>query len=97
MNNNIVQPFEMSFNSIIIDIRNKNSYNCSHIKNAVNFSHDDLIYNHKSILDKKNLYYIYCEKGVLSNKTSTILNSLGYDTYSLDGGYNKYLVERKNN
>ncbi len=78
---------DLSGDSVIIDIRNKRDYLKNHIKEAINYSSDDLIYKHKVLLNKSNKYYIYCENGVKSNKVCCILNQLGYNINNISGGY----------
>ena len=39
-------------------------------------------------------YYIYCENGLTSNKVVGILNSRGYHTYNISGGFKDYLLSK---
>ncbi len=74
----------------IIDIRNNDLYKLSHIPNSYNINPKFLlVYPHKN-LDKKKIYYIYCQYGEKSYKCSKQLNELGYQVYNLKGGYNAY-------
>ena len=75
----------------IIDIRTKEKYLKSHIEGAVNISYMDLLLNHKKYLDKDKTYYIYCDSGIRSKRLVNELNSLGYHTIDIEGGYNNYL------
>ena len=75
----------------IIDIRNSQSYNNNHIENAINIPYNELIYNIK--LDKNKTYYIYCQRGIVSQKACMYLNSLGYDTVNIIGGYEAWILK----
>jgi rhodanese-related sulfurtransferase len=78
----------LNMNSIcIIDIRNKNDYLIGHIPNAINISNDDIVLNPDKYFNKNICYYLYCERGIKSLKLSSYLNNLGYNTYSIKGGY----------
>ena len=78
----------------LIDIRNHYSYNLGTILNARNIFSDELLYHTDKYLKKEETYYLFCESGTRSYKLSRLLNSLGYNTYSIDGGYNKYILEK---
>lgn len=75
----------------IIDIRNSQSYNNNHIENAINIPYNELISNIK--IDKNKTYYIYCQRGILSKKVCMYLNSLGYDTINILGGYEAWILK----
>ena len=74
-------------NPSIIDIRDNYSYNLSHIKNAINVPYYNLLNNFSHYLDKDKVYYLYCEEGKQSFEISKRLNSLGYNTLSIIGGF----------
>lgn len=78
----------------IIDIRSITSFNNNHIPGAQNIPFDSLIVNPNKYLDKYNIYYIYCQKGHKSLKTVQILNSLGYKTINIIGGYEAWVLEK---
>ena len=78
----------------LIDIRNNNKYDQGTISYAINIDATDLLYNYYKYLDKDKVYYIFCDNGSKSFKISNILNSIGYKVYNVDGGYNKYIVEK---
>ena len=75
---------------IIIDIREPYEYRISHIDNAINISYDLLNLVPEKYITKDNYYVLYCDKGILSLKLSNTLNSKGYKTISLYGGYDEY-------
>ena len=74
-------------NPIIIDIRDNYSYNISHINNSINIPYYNLLNNYSHYLNKNMTYYLYCDEGVQSNEISKRLNSFGYNTKSILGGF----------
>lgn len=75
---------------IIIDVRNYYYYSIEHIDGAISIPYYNLLNNHSHYLNKHNRYYMYCEKGDRSIGIVKRLNSFGYDTISVDGGYEEY-------
>jgi len=61
-----------------------------HIEGAINITKDLLELVPEKYLSKNNYYVLYCDKGIHSLKLSNELNSKGYKTISLNGGYSKY-------
>ena len=78
----------------IIDIRSLNNYNKGHIDGAIHINQFDLLFNPSKYLKKDEIYYIYCNSGVSSKVVVNKLNSLGYHTVNIDGGYNNYLLRK---
>ena len=74
---------------MIIDIRNRGEYLLGHIDNAINIEKNTLLSNYGKYLNKSDTYYIYCNSGISSKRVVEYLNSLGYNTVNIDGGYNK--------
>ncbi|MGN1371162.1 MAG: rhodanese-like domain-containing protein [Candidatus Coprovivens sp.] len=61
---------------IFIDI----NYNDSKVvDNSIHIVYEDLLINHKELLDKNKKYYIYCNGGIKSKKAVNILDFYGYD------------------
>ena len=79
----------------IVDIRNDYLYLNSHIKNSVNIGEYLLISNPSNYLLKDKIYYIYCSYGRRSFMVTKVLNSLGYNTVNIEGGYKEYLLKNK--
>lgn len=79
----------------IIDIRNKYIYDLKHIDNSINIPYDYLIINPSKYLNKNDTYYLYCQAGYTSKNISKKLNSQGYKTISINGGYNSYRLNNK--
>jgi len=78
-------------NPIIVDIRDNYTYNQGHIKNAINIPYYNLLNNYSHYLNKIDRYYLYCGEGRQSEEISKRLNSFGYDTLNIIGGYIAYL------
>lgn len=74
----------------IIDIRSKYQYDLGHILKAKNIPQEYLLISPERYLNKNRLYYIYCQYGVSSKAVADRLNTLGYKTISINGGYNSY-------
>ena len=77
----------------LIDIRSVEKYNNNHIKNAKNIAMDALIVNPSIYLSKNEKYYIYCQKGISSKKICSILRKFGYEVYSIEGGYEAWVLK----
>lgn len=78
-------------NPIIIDIRDNYTYNLGHIKGAINIPYYNLLNNYSHYLNKHDKYYLYCENGRQSLEISNRLNLFGYNTATINGGYEEYL------
>ncbi len=61
---------------IFIDINYENN---NIVGNSMHVEYEDLLINHKEILDKNKKYFIYCNGGVKSKKAVNILEFYGYD------------------
>jgi len=48
-------------------------------KNEIHIPYENLLLNHKELLNKNNKYYIYCNGGIKSKKATNILDFYGYD------------------
>ena len=81
----------INVNNKIIDIRNSISYNKKHISNSINIPRLLLLENPNNYITKYETVYLICDEGITSLSTSKILNALGYDTYSIEGGIEKIL------
>ena len=78
---------------LLFDIRDKNSFDQSHIKNAINLNNiDDIV---KKTEHKKSIL-IYCYKGISSQNVAQHFCNLGFENvYSLDGGYESFFEDEK--
>lgn len=86
---------EININNKIIDLRKKFDYNEFHIPKSINIPRMNLLGDPSLYLNKKDKYYLLCDKGTISLSCCNILNALGYHCYSIDGGIEKY-KENKN-
>lgn len=77
----------------LIDIRDVEKFNGSHIVGAHNVSMNKLITNPNKYLDVNKIYYIYCQKGVSSVKVVNLLRKQGYNVYNVIGGYERWMLD----
>ena len=66
---------------IIVDVRTKEEYEISHIKNAINIPYDEI--NSMIELEKDKIILVYCASGNRSKIAHAKLTNLGYETYDL--------------
>ena len=78
----------------IIDIRSSSKYLFGHVNNSVNIYELELINNHSKYLNKNDIYYIYCDYGNSGKMVVSYLNSLGYNTVNINGGYYNFLFRK---
>lgn len=70
---------------ILIDVRSKDKYMINHNPYSINIPYDNLMMNYKKLLDKRNKYYLICDKGHKSKQAVRILSFYGYDvTYVIN-------------
>lgn len=84
-----------NINYNIIDMRSVESFNNNHIPGARNIQMEKLIATPYKYLDRYVNYYIYCQKGIKSIKLVQILQRMGYRATSIDGGYESWILEKK--
>ncbi len=77
----------------IIDIRSNEQYNNRHIPSAKNIPSKNLIANPSKYLNKSEIYYIYCQRGVTSKSVCNILRNQGYKVKNILGGYEAWVLE----
>ena len=66
---------------IIVDVRTKEEYEISHVKEAINIPYDQI--GDSSNLDKNKVLIVYCQSGRRSKIAYDKLMSLGYKAYDL--------------
>ncbi len=76
----------------LIDIRSITSYNNGHIKNALNITLNELLIRPDKYLNKNDIYYIYCQKGMQSRKLCQILLNQNYNVINITGGYEAWVL-----
>ena len=77
-------------NPIIVDIRNYYYYCLSHVPNAISIPYYNLLNNYSHYLNRCCRYYLYCDTGERSLEIVRRLNLFGYNTVSINGGYDEY-------
>lgn len=87
---------ELNEKENIIDIRNIENYNYSHIPGAINIPSEKLLINPNKYINKKEKYYIYCQHGKTSYNICRILSNMGYNVIELKGGYDSYIKNKRN-
>ena len=76
----------------LIDIRSVEKYNDGHIPGSINIPKVLLVKNYDNYLVKNKFYYIYCQRGEQSVKMCRLLNSLGYHTINIRGGWESWIL-----
>lgn len=70
-----------SKNYVILDVRTREEYGNSHIKNAINIPYDEI--NDPVPINKDNIIFVYCKSGKRSKIATEKLIELGYIAYDL--------------
>ena len=89
-----IDEFLKLSNINIIDIRSIQAFNNNHIPGSINIPYQKLLVEPSKYLSFGKIYYLYCQKGYSSYKISNILNSFGYKTISINGGYEEWILKR---
>jgi rhodanese-related sulfurtransferase len=74
---------------LIVDLREKEDYDKSHILGAISMDYDD-IDNNKVKLPHNSTLILYCDRGGLSLMAAKKLSKMGFDVKSVIGGFNAY-------
>ena len=76
--------------TVIVDIRDKVSFQAGNIPNSINFSNEDIV-NFLDSTDRKAPLLIYCYHGINSKDAAEYFVNNGFHTvFSLDGGYSEF-------
>ena len=78
----------------IIDIRSIEKYNDNHITGAKNIPMILLLKDPSKYINKNEIYYIYCQKGINSLKVCRELLKKGYKVFNIIGGYENWLLKK---
>lgn len=91
----------------LIDIRDEGSIIYGGIQGAISISANRFVENGSDLSDDKSLdinvlleiprdkkVLVYCQRGEQSMEIADLLENEGYEAYSLQGGYNAYLVSK---
>lgn len=76
----------------LIDIRSSYQFASGNIPGSINILENILLLNPGNYLDSNQEYVIICDYGNRSLRVSRYLNTIGYKTYSLSGGYHSYNI-----
>ncbi len=80
-------------NENLIDIRDIEKFNGSHIVGAHNIPMIKLLADPSRYLSKSKIYYIYCQQGITSVKVVGSLRKQGYNVYNVIGGYERWVLD----
>jgi rhodanese-related sulfurtransferase len=75
----------------LIDIREPYEYESGNIKTAKNIPMGNLLNETDKYLDKQKTYYIMCQSGARSMRTTRMLSNKGYHVINVSGGMGSYV------
>ncbi|KGK42067.1 sulfurtransferase [Nitrincola sp. A-D6] len=77
----------------VVDIRDLNSFNSSHIPQAQNLNNDNLpVFLQQA--DRNQALIVYCYHGISSQSAADFLAGQGFtEVYSLDGGFEQWKLQ----
>ena len=80
--------------TVIVDIRDKVSFQAGNIPNSINLSDDNII-DFLDSTDRKAPLLIYCYHGINSKDAAEYFVNNGFHTvFSLDGGYSEFSQQK---
>ena len=80
--------------TVIIDIRDKVSFQAGNIPNSINLSDDNII-DFLDSTDRKAPLLIYCYRGINSKDAAEYFVNNGFHAvFSLDGGYSEFSQQK---
>lgn len=82
----------MSENELYVDLREPDVFRCGSLPGAVNVPLDQLGRLYDLPHDRR--ICVFCQAGIISEDIAELLREAGYDAYSLEGGYRRWLRER---
>ena len=74
----------------LIDIRESYEYKNGHLPTAKNIPMDKILSEPDKYLDKDKKYYIICQSGGRSSRTSSKLKAMGFNIVNVSGGTSSY-------
>ncbi len=83
-------------NIALIDIRETYEYENGNIKTAKNIPMAKLLGESDKYLDKQKTYYIMCQSGARSMRTTRMLAKQGYHVINVSGGMGSYVGTKIN-
>ena len=82
----------MSEDELRVDLREPDVFRCGSLPGAVNIPLDQLGRLYDLPHDRR--ICVFCQAGIISEDIAELLRDAGYDAYSLEGGYRRWLRER---
>lgn len=82
----------VSENELYVDLREPDVFACGSLPGAVNIPLDKLSLLYDLPQDRR--ICVFCQAGIISEDIAELLRDAGYDAYSLEGGYRRWLRER---
>ena len=80
--------------TVIVDIRDKVSFQAGNISNYINLSNEDIV-DFLDSTDRKAPLLIYCYHGINSKDAAEYFVNNGFHTvFSLDGGYSEFSQQK---
>lgn len=93
---NVNELDEILSNIKLIDIREPSETSSGTIKGSKNIPMNNLLDKPEQYLNKDAEYYIMCQSGMRSSRTSKVLNKLGYKVINVSGGIGSYIGTKFN-
>lgn len=77
----------------VVDIRDNYSYSFGSMKNSVNINQDEVLEKSENFPKDKKII-VCCKSGIISVDIAEKLCEMGFEAYSLEGGYAKWVTEK---
>ena len=77
----------------VVDIRDNYSYSFGSMKNSVNINQDEVLEKSETFPKDKKII-VCCKSGIISVDIAEKLCKMGFEAYSLEGGYAKWVTEK---
>lgn len=79
----------------LIDIREAYEYKMGSLKTAKNIPMEKLLSNPEKYIMKNKTYYIMCQSGGRSQRTTRALKKQGFDVINVAGGMGSYMGSKR--
>ena len=79
----------------LIDIREPYEYKSGSIRTAKNIPMGNLLSEPEKYLNKQKIYYMMCQSGGRSTRTTKILGKQGFDVINVAGGMGSYVGTKR--
>ena len=89
---NSVESIMKTGNYVIVDVRTKEEYETSHVKDAINIPYDEI--DEDTDLPKEKTIFVYCKSGTRSGIAKETLDKLGYNVINL-GAFDSITLEKE--